>query len=119
MDEHEAPTLDPEPSASSNPVEATIEAVRARLPPMMEAGGRALEEVAQRAPGAIDTTITAVDHSSSATLALVGGVSAGLSVGLMMSRAPRILGLVLAGVALVLLGTLLGRRGGDLLDRER
>jgi hypothetical protein len=119
MYEHEPPIPDPEQAPSTNPVEATLDAVRERLPPVVEAGGRAIEQVAQRAPGAIDSTIAAVDESSSTMLALVGGVSAGLSVGLLMTRAPRVLGLLLAGVALILVGTLLGRRQGDLLGWDR
>lgn len=118
MYEHKSPIAEPE-QVSTNPVEATLDAVRERLPPVVDAGGRAIAQVAQRAPAAIDSTIDAVDASSATMLALVGGLSGGLSAGVLMTRAPRVLGLVLAGVSLVLLGTLLGRRHEGLLGWDR
>jgi hypothetical protein len=92
---------------------AVVDEVRDRLPELVDAGGRAIDQVVGSSPAAIDASIDMIDRSSTTALAVVTGVCAGLSAGLLMARAPRILGLLVGAMALVLGGTLLGRRGID------
>lgn len=89
-----------------------VDEVRDRLPDLVDAGGRALDQVVQSSPAAIDASIDLIDRSSSTTLAVIAGVCAGLSAGILLSRAPRFLGLLVGAMALVLGGALLGRRAG-------
>jgi hypothetical protein len=92
---------------------AVVDEVRDRLPELVDAGGRAIDQVVGSSPAAIDASIDMIDRSSTTALAVVTGVCAGLSAGLLMARAPRVLGLLVGAMALVLGGTLLGRRGPD------
>jgi hypothetical protein len=92
---------------------AVVDEVRDRIPQLVDAGGRAIDQVVGSSPAAIDASIDMIDRSSTTALAVVTGVCAGLSAGLLMARAPRVLGLLVGAMALVLGGTLLGRRGID------
>lgn len=92
---------------------AVVDEVRDRLPELVDAGGRAIDQVVQHSPAALDASIDLIDRSSTTTLAVVAGACAGLSAGILLARAPRFLGLLVGGMALVLGGTLLGRRNGD------
>lgn len=96
--------------SSREAVGATIGEVRERLPELMDAGGRTLEQVADNAPAAIAASMDMIDRSSTIQLALAAGACAGVFVGLTLSWLPRTVALAVGGMALVLGGALLGRR---------
>jgi ElaB/YqjD/DUF883 family membrane-anchored ribosome-binding protein len=96
--------------ASRASLEEAVAEVRDRVPELIETGARTLDQVAEHAPPAIEATIDLIDRSPTTTLAFAAGACAGLAVGLMMTRAPRPVALLVAGVALVLAGALIGRR---------
>lgn len=89
-----------------------VDEVRDRLPDLVDAGGRAIDQVVQSSPAAIDASIDFIERSSTTTLAVIAGVCGGLSAGILLARAPRFLGVLVGAMALVLGGTLLGRRSG-------
>lgn len=92
---------------------AVVGEVRDRVPELVDAGGRAIDHVLQGSPAAVDASIDMIDRSSTTMLAVVTGACIGLSAGILLARAPRFLGLLAGAMALVLGGTLLGRRSSD------
>ena len=111
------PAENASPSIAERAGEA-VETVRDRLPDLMDAGSRTLEQVTEQAPVALGASIDLIDRSPTATLALVAGACGGLAVGLFMARTPRTLALLVGAMALVLGGALIGRRREDLIPWE-
>ena len=104
--------------APTDHVGAAMDAVREHVPAALEAGGRVIDQIGHQAPQAVESTIQMVDQSPTTLVALVAGACLGLAAGLSVSRAPRLLALVLAGIALVLGGTVLGRRHDDVFETD-
>jgi len=104
--------------APSDPIGSAVDAVREHVPAAVEAGSRVLDQIGQQAPQAIESTMQMVEQSSTTFVALLAGACLGLAAGLTASRAPRPLALALAGIALVLGGTVLGRRRDDLINTD-
>jgi ElaB/YqjD/DUF883 family membrane-anchored ribosome-binding protein len=87
-----------------------------RLGQVLDAAQRKVENVAERAPEVIETSVRQIRTSPTPSLMLGTVFSAGLGIGLLVARAPRPLVALALGPALVMGATLMGRRQGELVE---